>query len=180
MHIRNDHTIPRRVALCSVLTALAAVAGYIEILIPVNWFGIPGVKLGLANVVSLTALYLIGTFPAYLITIIRVLIIGILFGSPYSVMFSMTGGLISLTVMLILKRTGLFSMTAVSAAGGVSHNIGQYLVAYLTLNELKLYYYIPVLIIAGVVCGIATGLLGDAVCRRLKGVKDDRILKGDG
>lgn len=169
MMLLPDKTRPSvLVAYISVMTALSAVFGYIEQLIPINVFGIPGVKLGLSNIVSLIALYLFGTGYAFFIMLVRVLLLGFMFGNMYAVLFSLTGGILSVAVMAMLKRTGLFTMTGLSSAGGAAHNMGQLIVAMMTLSELDLSFYIPVLIIAGLSCGLLIGILGrmimDKIC----------------
>ena len=156
------------VSYIALMTALAVVAGYLEMLIPINYFGIPGVKAGLANVVSLAALYMFGPLYAYLITTARVLLIGFMFGNMYSMIFSLAGGLLSVTLMCILLKTGRFRVTGVSVGGGVFHNIGQLIVAMITLNGINLMYYLPVLIISGTVCGCLTGFIAGMVLDRLK------------
>lgn len=181
MQSRDSGRLSGTVAYIAVMTALSAVFGYVEQLIPVNIFGIPGVKLGLANVVSLIALYLFGAGYAFLILIVRILIVGFMFGNMYSIFFSLTGGVLSMTVMLLLKKTKLLTMTGVSAAGGTAHNMGQLLVAAVTMNEINLTFYIPVLAAAGVVAGCLMGIVGRMIVIRLDntgkdpGVKYDRI-----
>ncbi len=154
-------------AYSSVMTALAAVIGYLELLMPINMFGIPGVKPGLANIVSLIALYMLGPVYAYMIMCVRVLLLGAMFGNMYSVIYSLTGGLISITVMLILKRTNAFGAAGISAAGGAFHNIGQLCVAVMSLGSLNLVYYVPVLVISGTLFGCLTGVLTVILIERL-------------
>ena len=170
------------VAYIALMTALAAAISYLEMLIPVNYFGIPGVKAGFANVVSLAALYMFGPLYAYLITVVRVILIGFMFGNMYSIIFSLTGGLLSVTVMCIAKKTGAFGITGISVAGGVFHNLGQLLIACVTLKGINLIYYMPVLIISGTVCGCLTGLLAGMVTDRIgvnTGGENDRISEGN-
>ncbi|MBR6485615.1 MAG: Gx transporter family protein [Lachnospiraceae bacterium] len=155
------------VAYVALMTALAAVAGYLEMLFPINYFGIPGVKAGLANVVSLVALYMFGPLYAFLIMVARVLLDGFMFGKMYSVIFGLTGGALSMTVKIILKRTKAFKMTGVSAAGGVFHNIGQLIVAIITLEGINLIYYIPVLVLSGTVCGCLMGFIASSLYERI-------------
>ena len=112
-----------RVAYFGVFTALALIFSYIETLIPVN-FGIYGVKLGLANLIIVVALYKIGIGEAFLLSVVRVVLSGFLFGNYFSIIYSLAGGMLSLAVMSLLKRSGGFSVMGVSIAGGVFHNIG--------------------------------------------------------
>ena len=120
----------KTVALLAMMIALALVFSYVETLIPIN-FGIPGVKLGLANLVIVAALYLIGGKEAFLVSVVRIFLSGFMFGNLASIMYSLAGGLLSLAVMLILKKTDKLSILAVSVLGGICHNIGQLIVAIL-------------------------------------------------
>ena len=167
MRSRSSAPASGVVAYISVMTALSAIIGYLEMLIPVSFFGLPGVKLGLANIVSLIALYMFGPVYAFLIMTVRVILLGFMFGNMYSILYGLMGGFLSITVMILLKRTNLFTMTGVSAAGGVFHNMGQLCAAGLTLKALRLYYYIPVLIIAGLICGCITGILSTIIEGRI-------------
>ena len=112
-----------RVAYFGVFTALALIFSYIETLVPIP-FGIPGVKLGLANLIIVIALYKIPLREVYVLSIVRVLLSGVLFGNYFSIAYSLAGGLLSLTVMALLKKAGGFSVIGISIAGGVCHNIG--------------------------------------------------------
>ena len=167
----------RMTAYIAVMTALSAVFGYAEQLIPFVFFGIPGIKLGFANIVSLIALYVFGPVYAYLILLARVLIVGFMFGNMYSIIFGISGGISAMTLMWILKKTGLFGMTGVSAAGGVAHNLGQLVVAEITMNEINLIFYLPVLVIFGMLAGCVMGILGQTIVLRMRW-SDDRFFKG--
>ena len=142
------------------MIALAMIFSYVETMIPIN-FGIPGVKLGLANLVIVAAIYLFGGKQAFLISIVRIFLSGFMFGNLASIMYSLAGGLLSLAVMLLLKKTDKLSILAVSVMGGICHNIGQLIVAMLVVENLKLIFYVPVLLISG----FLTGLLIGIVCR---------------
>ena len=167
MRSRNRAPASRMVAYIAVMTAMSAVIGYIEMLVPISFFGLPGVKLGLANIVSLIALYVFGPLYAFLIMTVRVILLGFMFGNMYSILYGLMGGFLSITVMLLLKKAGLFTMTGVSAAGGVFHNMGQLCAAGLTFTGLRLYYYIPVLVFSGLVCGCVTGVLSTIIEGRI-------------
>lgn len=164
-------------AYIAVMIALAAVFGYAEQLIPFAFLGIPGIKFGFANIVSLIALYFFGPGYAYLIMLARILIVGFMFGNMYSIIFSLSGGLLAMTVMWILKKTGIFSVTGVSAAGGAAHNLGQLMVAEMTMNELNLLFYIPALVIFGMLAGCIMGILGQMILLRMRW-SNDRIPEG--
>ena len=155
----------RRTALYGMMTALAFLFSYLETLIPLN-LGVPGVKLGLANLVSIVALYLLGARPAAAITLVRVVLSGLTFGS-LSMMYSLGGAAVSLTLMILLKRLDCFGVTGVSIAGGAGHNIGQLAVAAAVVENGALFYYLPVLLAAGTAAGAVIGLLGGLLIRRL-------------
>ncbi|MBO5198153.1 MAG: Gx transporter family protein [Lachnospiraceae bacterium] len=148
------------------LTALAFILSYVETLIPFS-FGIPGIKLGLANVVVLTALYLLGTGEAFCLSLVRIILAGFTFGNLYSMFYSLAGGVLSLCVMAFLKKTGKFTPMGVSAAGGVFHNVGQIVVAGLVLGR-NIAYYFPFLMVSGIITGLAVGLTGGLVIKRLR------------
>ncbi len=155
-----------RVAYFGVFTALALIFSYIETLIPLQ-FGIPGVKLGLANLVIVLALYKMGTGEAYLLSVVRVLLTGFLFGNYFSIIYSLAGGLLSLSVMALLRKNGGFSVMGVSLAGGVFHNIGQLIVAMLVVETFNVIYYVPVLLIAGMLTGLLIGIVSNEMLKRL-------------
>ncbi len=155
-----------RVAYFGVFTALALIFSYIETLIPLQ-FGIPGVKLGLANLVIVLALYKMGTGEAYLLSVVRVLLTGFLFGNYFSIIYSLAGGLLSLSVMALLRKNGGFSGMGVRLAGGVFHNIGQLIVAMLVVETFNVIYYVPVLLIAGMLTGLLIGIVSNEMLKRL-------------
>lgn len=148
----------KRVAYCAMLTALAMIFGYVEVLIPFG-LGIPGVKLGLANIVIVLALYFLPAYQAFAIQLMRIVLVSFLFGNPSMMLYSLAGGMLSFVVMLLMKRGDAFSITGVSIAGGVSHNIGQLIVAVLVVQNLRIAFYLPVLIMAGLITGCLIGML---------------------
>ena len=156
----------RKTAYLGLLAAAAILCGYIEFLIPFN-FGIPGVKLGLSNFVILIVLYTYGFPGALAVSLVRVLVTGFLFGNLFSMAYSLAGAVLSLAVMALLKRTGKFAIVGISAAGGAFHNIGQMIVAYAVTPALPLLWYLPVLMIAGVVTGIIIGIIAGIVLSRI-------------
>ena len=155
-------SISRKVSSGAMLVALALIFSYVESLIPIN-LGVPGIKLGVANLVTVTGLYLLGPVEVLLVVILRVLLTGFMFGNGMSILYSLAGGILSFLVMLLLKRIRGFSMIGVSIAGGVSHNIGQIAVAMCVLENTKLIYYLPVLMIAGTVTGILIGIVSQKI-----------------
>ena len=156
----------KRVALFGLLIALAFVLGYVEALIPV-YLGAPGVKLGLANLVTMIALYCMGVKAAAVISVVRIFLSGFTFGPPSAILFSLAGAALSLSVMAVCKRFRLFGMVGVSILGGVAHNIGQFLMAAYVVHTFGVFSYLPVLLAAGTVAGALIGLLGGMVIERI-------------
>ena len=153
-------------AFTAMLVALAMVLSYIETLIPV-FVAVPGVKIGLTNLVVLVALYYMDAKYAFGINMIRILLVAFTFGNAFALMYSLAGGMLSFAVMLLLKKSGAFGYTGVSVGGGVAHNTGQILVAMLVLETSRLIYYLPVLLISGTVAGAVIGIICGEVLRRL-------------
>ncbi len=163
---RQKRLTPEVIALCALLTALALIFSYVEALIPVP-VPIPGVKLGIANLVVLIALYRLGPGYAMLINCVRIVVAGLLFSGVFGMLYSFAGGCLSLLVMMLLKRAGCFSMAGVSMAGGVAHNLGQLLVAALLISNARMLVYFGVLLYTGLASGILIGILATLVDRRL-------------
>ena len=157
----------KRIAYLGLLIALAFIFSYIESLIPVN-LGVPGAKLGLANLVVIVTLYILGERDAFVLSMIRIVLVGFTFANMASMIYSMAGGIVSYVVMVIAKKTKLLSITGVSVLGGVFHNVGQIMVAMAVLETASLIYYLPVLLIAGIVSGVAIGILGAMIAKRMQ------------
>ena len=153
-----------------VFTALALIFSYVETLIPIN-FGIPGVKLGLANLVIVMVLYKTDFKEALLLSVTRVILAGFIFGNLFSILYSLAGGVLSLMVMKALRCRKSFSVIGVSIAGGVSHNIGQLIVAMLVVETYQVGYYLPVLLIAGTLTGAVIGIVCREVLKRVQNVR---------
>lgn len=158
-----------RTAYFGVFTALALIFSYVEMLIPIQ-FGIPGIKLGLANLLIVIMLYKCGAKEAMLLSVVRIILAGFMFGNMFSIIYSLAGGILSLAVMAGLKRRGSFSVMGISIAGGVTHNMGQLLVAMIVVETYRVGYYFPVLLIAGMVTGALIGLVASGVLKRLKNI----------
>lgn len=156
-----------KVAYFGVFTALALIFSYVETLIPIS-FGIPGVKLGLANLLTMIALYKLGTKEAYLLSVVRVVLAGFLFGNLFAILYSLAGGLLSVTMMVLFKRSDRFSVYGVSMAGGVFHNVGQLFMAMLVVESLTIAGYLPVLLVAGLVTGLVIGIISNEMLKRLR------------
>lgn len=152
----------KKVATCAVLVALAMIFSYIEAVLPIS-FGIPGVKLGLANLVVVAGFYMLPPGEVFLVSTVRILLCTLLFGNGLSLLYSLAGGFLSFLVMLGVKHVKGFSVAGVSIAGGVAHNIGQVAVAAWVVKNLALLYYLPALIAAGVAAGLVMGILAARV-----------------
>ena len=160
----------KNLATYGLLIALAFIFSYIESLFPMP-FTVPGMKLGLANLVVISALYAMGPKEAFVLSIIRILLVGLTFRDPNTMLFSMAGGVLSWLMMVIFQKIKLFGRIGVSIIGGVSHNIGQIAVAIVYVNSMSLVYYLPVLLIFGAVTGTLIGILGSMIVQRLKKIK---------
>lgn len=159
----------KKIATYGLLIALAFIFSYIESLIPIP-FGVPGMKLGLANLVVISALYGMGWKDAFVLSIVRILLVGFTFRDPSTMLFSLAGGLLSWLLMVIFKKSKLFSMVGVSIIGGVAHNVGQIAVAIVYVNNSNLVYYLPFLLVSGVITGALIGILGSMIVKRLMNV----------
>ena len=157
----------KRLARLAVFTALAMILSWIESQLP-NFFPYPGMKLGLTNLVVVFSLYGTGKSDAAFINLVRIFLSGILFGNPYSIAYSLAGGVLSFASMLAFRKTGIFSVYGVSMAGGIFHNVGQILVAVVLIHNDKIFHYMPILIVTGCVTGFFIGFLSDEVLRRIK------------
>lgn len=156
-----------RTALYGMMTALAFLLSYIETLIPIN-LGVPGVKLGLANLSSIVSLYLMGAGAAAAIALVRIVLVGFTFGNLSMMLYSLAGAALSLFLMVLFRRLEWFGTVGVSILGGAGHNIGQLLVAALVVENASLFYYLPVLLAAGTVAGALIGILGGILVNRLE------------
>lgn len=156
-------------ALFGMMVALAFTFSYLESLIPFN-FGIPGVKLGLANLVVVVALYTMKPAEAFSIAVIRIFLAGLTFGNAYSIAYSLCGGILSFAVMLLMKKTKL-SIVGVSMMGGISHNIGQIIVAAIVMETARIAYYLPVLLVAGLATGLLLGIVSKLIVSRVEKIK---------
>ena len=154
------------VAHTGILIALALILSYLESLIPMS-FAVPGVKLGLPNLVVVFALYRLRPSTAAAISLVRVALVAILFGSVLSLAYSAAGGVCSFCVMLLLRKTGRFGCTGVSVAGAVTHNLAQIAAAAVLLQTGALAWYFPVLCLTGTLAGVCIGLLAALLVKRI-------------
>ncbi len=157
----------RKIAALGLFAAVAIIFGYVETLIPV-FAGIPGIKLGLANLSILYILINYSFREAAAVSVIRIIVIGFMFGNMFSIIYSLCGAALSMTVMTILLRRTQASIMAVSVAGGITHNIGQLIIAALIVENRAVLYYTPVLLISGMVTGLLIGYLTAEVSRRVR------------
>ena len=164
MKVRDNKV--KKIAFCGLILALALIAGYVESMVPVA-VAIPGIKLGAANSVILILLYMVGVKEAYFVNITRVMLAGFLFGSMSSILYSLSGAVLSMLLMTLLKKTDRFSISGVSMVGGVFHNVGQLMMAAWVLETTAVWYYLPVLIISGSITGLLIGFLTGEICKRI-------------
>lgn len=157
----------KSVALYGMLIALAFVFSYVEAMVPVP-IPVPGVKLGLANLVNVVGLYTVGMIGTAAVSLVRIVLVGFTFGNTFSMFYGLAGGVLSLAVMILAKKSGWFSQIGVSILGGIFHNIGQLTVAAFVTKTAGVFSYLPVLLAAGVVTGAVIGLLGGIVVERIE------------
>ena len=157
----------RKIAFLGLLIALAFVLSYVEMLLPIN-IGIPGAKVGLANLVIMVALYTIGERNAFILSVVRVVLVGLTFGNLAMMIYSLAGAMLSFVAMLIAKRIKLFSVTGVSVVGSVFHNLGQIIVAIIVLDTASLIYYFPFLVVVGTISGIVIGIISGMIIERFR------------
>ena len=154
----------KKITVMAMCIALAMILSYVESLIPS--LGIPGVKMGLANIVVVYCLYRLGWKEAAGISLLRVFLVSVLFGHVASLMYSAGGALLSLAGMILLKKLDKLSCVTVSVIGGVLHNVGQILVAWALMGP-NVVYYLPVLIVSGTAAGVLIGLTSALMVKRI-------------
>lgn len=155
----------RRLALAGMLTAVMFIIGYVESMLPA-FFAVPGIKPGFANIPVMTAIFLLDWKLAAGMSFVRIMLSGFTFTGMFACIYSLAGAALSITVMVLLKKTGKFSVTGISMAGGVMHNLGQIIVACIAVGKAVLYYF-PVLVIAGIAAGAVTGIVTGVVIKIL-------------
>lgn len=152
----------KKIAYGGMLVALAMIFSYVESLIPIS-IGIPGIKLGIANLVTVMGIYFLEPSEVLVVVVMRILLVGFMFGNGVSIIYSLAGGVFSFLMMLLIKKLNRFSAISVSIVGGITHNIGQIAVAALVLKSTAVVYYLPVLIIAGAITGLLIGIVAEKV-----------------
>ncbi len=161
----------KKIALFGLLTAVSMVLSYIEMLLPPIWSAVPGIKIGLPNIIIIFILYKFSVGKAALVSLLRVLMVSLLFGNVMVLIYSLAGAVLSISVMAILKRLNLFSVVGVSVLGAVSHNIGQTVVAIIILQTREIAFYMIPLLLSGIIAGVFIGLLGGILIKRFEKIK---------
>lgn len=157
----------RKVAYYGIFSSLAILMGYIEFMIPIS-FAVPGMKLGLANSVTIMALYIMDTKSAFFISLIRVTVSALLFNTFAGLLYSLSGAILSLCIMALFKHIKSISIVGISILGGISHNIGQLVTACAVVNNIKLMYNLPLLLISGAITGFLIGVSAKNCIKYLK------------
>ena len=157
----------QKISYCAVFTALAMIFSYVEAILPIN-FGVPGMKLGLANLVIVAGLYYLNEKDVLIISVTRILLMGLLFGNGMSLIYSLTGGMLSYLIMILMKKKTNLSVLVISIGGGITHNIGQLIAASLVISNFHIFYYFPTLLIAGTITGLLIGIVSERILKILK------------
>ena len=157
----------KNIALLGMCTAIAMVFAYVEVLLPPLFTAVPGIKLGLPNIVIIFVLYRFGFGQAAAVSFVRIVAVSLLFGNPMTFAYSVAGGVLSLLAMALLKKLDILSTVGVSVAGGVLHNTGQILMAMLLLDTAQLGYYLIILAVTGTISGVLIGLCGNFAIKRI-------------
>lgn len=157
----------KKLVTLAVTVSVAMILSFVESRIPA-FVAIPGVKVGLANIAVIFALYKMGWREAMTVSVIRVFLVSVLFGNIESLWFSLAGAILSLSVMILLRKIRIFTELAVSVVGGITHNVGQILVAFLLLETGVVFYYLPFLLVSGVIAGIAVGVASSLLVKKIK------------
>lgn len=157
----------KKIAVLGLCTAVALILAYVESMLPPLFHAVPGIKIGLPNIIIVFVLYRIGVKEAAVVSLIRMLAVSFMFGNMMALVYSLAGALLSMLVMVALKKLNFLSVVGVSVAGGVFHNVGQILAAMVLLGTAELGYYLIVLAITGTVSGIFVGLCGASIVKRI-------------
>ena len=157
----------KSVAVLGLCTATALILAYVELLMPPLFSAIPGIKMGLPNVLLVFLLYRRGAPSAIVVSLLRILLVSMLFGNAMALFYSLAGGFLSMATMVLLRKLNFVSEVGVSVAGGVTHNVGQILMAMLLLETAELGYYLVVLTVTGTLAGILIGLCGSLLIRKI-------------
>lgn len=161
----------RRIAVLSILTTVALVLSYVEAILPPIWAAVPGIKIGLPNIIIIFILYKTGFKDAITVSAIRLFLVALLFGNAMTLLYSAAGAILSIILMMVCKRINLFSMVGVSIVGGVAHNLGQILVAIAIFETSQIGYYMLVLAVTGTIAGVFVGVAASIILKRFERIK---------
>ena len=164
--VKNNRSRIKKITFLALCASLALLLSYVEALIPPIFSAVPGIKMGLPNIVVVFILYHFGVVNAGIVSFVRLIIVSLLFGTPMVFLYSLAGAVLSLLVMAILKKLDFLSTVGVSVAGAIMHNLGQVIVAMILMNTSEIGYYMIVLSITGVISGIFIGLCGAFMLKR--------------
>ena len=165
------NTRTKKVAYLGLMAALAMILSYVESLFPPLFTAVPGIKMGLPNIVIIFALYRFGLKEAATVSFIRLITVAMLFGTPLTFAYSLAGAVLSLALMALFKKLDLFSTVGVSIIGGVMHNLGQILVAILVMETAEIGYYMIVLAVTGTLSVAFIGLCGAMLIKYMKNIR---------
>ena len=153
-------------AFLGVCTTLALILAYVELLLPPLFAAVPGIKMGLPNIIIVFLFYKKDIISAVAVSFVRMLLVTMLFSNFMALLYSLAGAVLSLLIMIILKRLNLFSTVGVSVAGAIAHNVGQVLMAMFLLSTTEIGYYLVVLLITGTIAGVFIGLCGAVLVKK--------------
>lgn len=160
----------KKVSVIGLFTAMALLLSCIENMLPFRT-GIPGIKLGIANLIIVITFYFLPSGEVLSISLLRVFFLSVFSGSPFTTAFSFTGAIASFFAMYISYRRNSFSPVGISIMGGVTHNLTQLLISTLLLNTPAFLWYSPVLLISGIITGLINGLIAIKIIHTVKGMK---------
>lgn len=161
----------RRYSVLGLMTAVALVLSYVEAILPPIWSAVPGIKIGLPNIIIIFILYKTGLKDAVMVSAIRLFLVALLFGNAMTLAYSAAGAILSLSLMTLCKNLNLFSTVGVSIVGGVAHNLGQILVAMAIFETSQIGYYMLVLAVTGTVAGVFVGIVASVILKRFEKIK---------
>ena len=154
----------KKITILSLFCSAALIMSYIEALIPLP---LPfGIKVGLPNIIIVFILCRVGAKETIAVSLVRVLMVALLFGNALSLLYSVAGALLSLTFMIVLKALKTFSTIGISVVGGITHNAGQIIVACIVMDTVQISYYLPILAISGIIAGVLVGIAGDMLIKK--------------
>lgn len=157
----------KTVAFYGLFIALAIILAYVEVLLPPLFPAVPGIKMGLPNIIIVFLLYRRSAKSAIGVSLMRILLVSMLFGNAMALIYSLAGGILSLFIMILFRRLNFLSTVGVSVVGGVAHNVGQIVTAMLLLQTAELGYYLVVLTVSGIIAGVFVGLCGFALIKKI-------------